>query len=133
VDGRGWSAALPGQSTSGKEHRYALAMRVGGLQSHLDVSEKSRSPLPLLVLIRILSEHLVDKERRLNAMSYITNGYTGKNEHFGSRTSSLETSIPVVSVISLSFRASFERYSRYVFILAASNPLFSVTVSKFAQ
>jgi hypothetical protein len=68
VDGRGWSAALPGQSTSGKEYRYALARRVDGLQSRLDVSEKRRSPLPLLVLIRIMSERLVDKQRRLNAI-----------------------------------------------------------------
>lgn len=97
VGGRECLAALPGQSTSGKEHRYALARRVDGPQSRLDVSEKSRSPFPLLVLIRILSEHLVDKQRR-----YIANGYADKNEHFGSRISSLETSVLVVSVISLS-------------------------------
>jgi hypothetical protein len=45
-------------------------------------------------------------------MSYIANGYTDKNEHFGSRTSSFETSKPVVSVISLSL--TFNNRASYI-------------------
>lgn len=81
VDGPEWLAALPGHFTSGKEHQYALARGVGGLQSRLGVSEKRRSPSPLLVLIRILSEHLVDKQRRLTVTLIRTNTSVHEYRH----------------------------------------------------